>query len=130
VLRLKNTFDTLARMERYRGHFYNWYDTRDLEPLPPRYVSTVDSGNLAGCLVAVKEGCHDLASATVLAPGRWDGLLDTVDVLARVIEQATHRYGTARYAEDCVGTGRRPIARAWVSRSRTGAARGDRAWRD
>ena len=40
-------------MERYRGHFYNWYDTSDLRPLDPKYVSTVDSGNLAGHLIAL-----------------------------------------------------------------------------
>jgi cyclic beta-1,2-glucan synthetase len=98
VLRLKNTLDTLARMERYRGHFYNWYDTRNLDPLPPRYVSTVDSGNLAGCLVAVKQGCRELAAAAVIAPGRWDGLLDTLDVLRGLVEQAAERYGAARFA--------------------------------
>src|SRR5207237_7714193 len=46
--RTHKTFQTLARLERHRGHFYNWYDTRSLKPLPPLYVSTVDSGNLAG----------------------------------------------------------------------------------
>jgi cyclic beta-1,2-glucan synthetase len=97
-LRLKNTFDTLAQMERHRGHFYNWYDTRDLEPLLPRYVSTVDSGNLAGCLVVVKQGCRELTSATVVAPQRWDGLVDTVEVLGDVVAQATRRYGAARFA--------------------------------
>ena len=44
--RTQKTFGSLARMEQYRGHFYNWYDTRSLKPLFPRYVSTVDSGNL------------------------------------------------------------------------------------
>jgi cyclic beta-1,2-glucan synthetase len=38
----------MDRLQRYRGHFYNWYDTRTLEPLRPIYISTVDSGNLAG----------------------------------------------------------------------------------
>jgi hypothetical protein len=46
--RLEPTFDTLLRMPRYRGHFYNWYDTQTLVPLVPAYISTVDSGNLAG----------------------------------------------------------------------------------
>ena len=48
ITRLERTFATLLRMPRYRGHFYNWYDTRTLAPLPPAYISTVDSGNLAG----------------------------------------------------------------------------------
>jgi len=53
--RLEATLATLDRLERFRGHYYNWYDTGDLRPLEPRYVSTVDSGNLAGhlCVLAV-----------------------------------------------------------------------------
>ena len=35
-------------LERFRGHFYNWYDTHDLRPLDPKYISSVDSGNLSG----------------------------------------------------------------------------------
>ncbi|HNT88144.1 MAG TPA: glycosyltransferase family 2 protein, partial [Candidatus Hydrogenedentes bacterium] len=45
--RTENTLATMGRLERHLGHFYNWYDTHSLRPLPPRYVSTVDSGNLA-----------------------------------------------------------------------------------
>jgi cyclic beta-1,2-glucan synthetase len=99
VLRLRNTFDTLDRMERHRGHFYNWYDTRDLAPLSPRYVSTVDSGNLAACLLAVKQACPELARASVVGPARWEGLLDTLDVLLEVIERRVQPPGgAARFA--------------------------------
>ena len=94
VLRLRNTFETLERMERHRGHFYNWYDTRDLTPLSPRYVSTVDSGNLAACLLAVKQACLELVQAPVIGPARWDGLLDTLDVLLEVIERRVRRRAT------------------------------------
>ena len=55
VERLERTFDTLGRLRRYRGHFYNWYDLTTLEVLEPAYVSTVDSGNLAGHLVALRQ---------------------------------------------------------------------------
>ena len=48
VLRTGNTLRAMQGLERYQGHFYNWYDTRSLRPLAPLYVSTVDSGNLAG----------------------------------------------------------------------------------
>ncbi|HEX5718098.1 MAG TPA: glucoamylase family protein [Thermoanaerobaculia bacterium] len=58
VGRLEETLRTMAGLERYRGHFYNWYDTRELRPLEPRYVSTVDSGNLAGHLLALAECCR------------------------------------------------------------------------
>ena len=123
VLRLRNSFDTLARMQRYRGHFYNWYDTRDLEPLPPRYVSTVDSGNLAGCLVAVKQGCRELASAAVVGPARWDGLLDTLAALGGVIELATQRHGAPRFEPlgGCVAALRREATALKPRRSAWGA---------
>ena len=51
----------MERLERYRGHFFNWYDTRTLEPLLPRYVSTVDSGNLVGYLLTLRMGLLQLA---------------------------------------------------------------------
>ncbi|MDD4238242.1 MAG: glucoamylase family protein [Desulfotomaculaceae bacterium] len=56
VERLERTINTVERLEQWRGHLYNWYDTVTLEPLPPQYVSTVDSGNFVGCLMTVKEG--------------------------------------------------------------------------
>ena len=59
---------TLARMERYRGHFYNWYDTRSLKPLLPLYVSTVDSGNLAGGLLVLRSGLLEMVGAGMLPP--------------------------------------------------------------
>jgi cyclic beta-1,2-glucan synthetase len=55
--RLEATLTTLGKLERHRGHFYNWYDTETLRPLEPRYVSSVDSGNLAGHLFAVAQAC-------------------------------------------------------------------------
>ena len=57
--RLEATLSTMAGMARCRGHFYNWYDTRDLRPLDPQYVSSVDSGNLAGHLIAAANACRD-----------------------------------------------------------------------
>jgi hypothetical protein len=46
----------MKRLEAHRGHLYNWYDTRSLAPLEPRFVSSVDSGNLAASLVALNHG--------------------------------------------------------------------------
>ena len=60
--RLEATFESLGRMARYRGHFYNWYDLETLAVLPPAYISTVDSGNLAGHLVALRQACLALAT--------------------------------------------------------------------
>jgi cyclic beta-1,2-glucan synthetase len=65
--RLEASFGTLARLERFRGHFYNWYDTQDLRPLDPKYVSTVDSGNFAGHLIALANACRTWRSAPCMA---------------------------------------------------------------
>ncbi|HKC83505.1 MAG TPA: glycosyl transferase, partial [bacterium] len=60
VERLESTLASMGRLERFRGHFYNWYETRDLRPLEPRYVSTVDSGNLAGHLIVLGNACREM----------------------------------------------------------------------
>jgi cyclic beta-1,2-glucan synthetase len=70
--RLDATLTTVEGLERHEGHLFNWYDTLTLAPLAPRYVSTVDSGNLAGALIAVAEGLRALARAPA-APGPPEG---------------------------------------------------------
>jgi cyclic beta-1,2-glucan synthetase len=79
--RLGLTFTTLKKMQKFRGHFFNWYDTRSLEPLQPQYVSTVDSGNLAGHLIAVKQGCLDIGDRQLFDARLIKGLGDTIDLL-------------------------------------------------
>jgi cyclic beta-1,2-glucan synthetase len=64
--RLEATIATLDGLERFNGHFLNWYDTISGDALHPRYVSTVDSGNLAGHLLAVSQGC---ARLQLVGPG-------------------------------------------------------------
>ena len=81
LTRLANTFDTLSRMERYRGHLYNWYDTTTLQPLYPKYVSTVDSGNMAGHLLTLKQGLLNIPFEPVLSHKLPEGLLHTLYVL-------------------------------------------------
>src|SRR5260370_480885 len=84
LVRTKRTFATLERMERYRGHFFNWYDTRSLAPLHPRYVSMVDSGNLAANLLVLASGFSELSEARVLPLRALGGLCDTLRVLLDV----------------------------------------------
>ena len=84
LARTQRTFETLSRMERYRGHFYNWYNTRTLAPLLPCYVSMVDSGNLAANLRVLRSGCQELSEALVLPPRMFGGLRDTLCVLLDV----------------------------------------------
>ncbi|HJU73782.1 MAG TPA: glucoamylase family protein, partial [Gemmatimonadaceae bacterium] len=64
ILRLERAFRSLDRMHRFRGHFHNWYDLHDLRVLDPAYISTVDSGNLAGHLIALRQACLELRSAS------------------------------------------------------------------
>ena len=82
VERLEATLATMRRLARYRGHFLNWYDTRDLRPLEPRYVSTVDSGNLAAHLLAIANACRGWIDASMLLSTAVCGIDDSV-ALAR-----------------------------------------------
>ncbi|GFN33534.1 GH36-type glycosyl hydrolase domain-containing protein [Paenibacillus xylaniclasticus] len=61
LMRIERTVDTIEKLEKWNGHLYNWYETTSLRPLPPLYVSTVDSGNFVGYLVAVKQGVAEYA---------------------------------------------------------------------
>lgn len=83
-LRLRDSFDSMDALERVRGHFLNWYDTRSFAPLPPRYISTVDSGNLAACLMALRQGCFELGKTEMV---NWQGLQDTLEMLSVTLVQ-------------------------------------------
>ncbi|RYF40198.1 MAG: glycosyl transferase, partial [Comamonadaceae bacterium] len=85
VERLEATFATLDKLPRYKGHFHNWYGTLDLQPLPPDYVSSVDSGNLAGHLLALAVACEEWADAA--PPESVHGVADNL-LLARQALQA------------------------------------------
>src|SRR2546422_1016933 len=104
--RTQKTFGTLARMERHRGHYYNWYDTRSLKPLPPLYVSTVDSGNLVGTLLVLCGGFLELVETKVLRPRIFGGLRDTARILLDV----------ARGLRPAPGVRRNPLGPARVLR--------------
>ena len=86
--RTANTLRTLAGLERYRGHFFNWYDTQTLQPLLPRYVSTVDSGNLAGHLLTLRAGLLALGDEPVVGVRLFDGLRDTLHLLAEATDKS------------------------------------------
>ncbi len=81
IKRTADTLATVAELERCRGHFYNWYDTQTLEPLLPMYISTVDSGNLAGHLFTLRRGLLALPDDDILAEQCFDGLNDAVSLL-------------------------------------------------
>ena len=76
AMQLHQTLDAVGRLERLRGHFYNWYDTRTLQPLAPFYISTVDSGNMAASLVALKQGCLAMSKRPLIDRSTLDALRD------------------------------------------------------
>ena len=81
LIRTSNTMQTLQKMTRYSGHFYNWYDTQTLQPMPPHYVSAVDSGNMAGHLITLKQGLIQLAEKPVISNQFFKGLQATLEIL-------------------------------------------------
>jgi len=86
VERLEKSLATVKNLKKYHGHLFNWYDTLGLEPLSPLYVSTVDSGNLAGHLWTLANTCRELAHAPLL---RTDILNGFEDALYFILEAAT-----------------------------------------
>jgi cyclic beta-1,2-glucan synthetase len=89
VERLESTFATLSALQRFRGHFYNWYDTGDLRPLDPRYVSSVDSGNLAGHLIAVANACQMWGGGLLAALQPFAGIADALGLARDALQKAT-----------------------------------------
>jgi len=78
VDRLEETLRTMSQLEGFRGHFFNWYDTRDLRPLEPKYISSVDSGNLAGHLIVLRSACREMVAAPVMGAEPLAGIADAV----------------------------------------------------
>jgi cyclic beta-1,2-glucan synthetase len=87
VERLEATFATLGKMERHRGHFYNWYDSSDLRPLEPRYISSVDSGNLAGHLIALSHACLEIVGNPICNTDWISGLEDGVALVREAAQR-------------------------------------------
>jgi cyclic beta-1,2-glucan synthetase len=79
--RLTRTMETIAKLERHEGHLLNWYDIKTLAPLRPRYVSTVDSGNLLGALWTLVQGLETLVRTPLLDAQALAGLRDVGDIL-------------------------------------------------
>ncbi|WP_075213994.1 GH36-type glycosyl hydrolase domain-containing protein [Mongoliimonas terrestris] len=85
--RLDATFASLRRMRRFKGHFFNWYETTDLRVLDPQYVSSVDSGNLAGHLIAFANACDEWAAGAG-GPDMRAGMSDTLALALEALDEA------------------------------------------
>lgn len=91
--RCNNTISTMLKLERYGGHFYNWYDTISLLPLHPKYVSTVDSGNLVGHLLTLKQGLLSQIHEPVFSNRNFEGLVATV----KIAEEISHGHDVKHF---------------------------------
>ncbi len=99
--RTTKAFSAMQTLARYRGHFFNWYDTRSLKPLAPRYISTVDSGNLAAHLLTLRQGLLALPDQKIVHPKLFSGLSDTLQVL--VDELAAEESTSGQHEEHIYG---------------------------
>lgn len=81
IERLEHIFDSMDKLDTWKGHFYNWYDTKTLQPLRPLYVSTVDSGNLVGYLMTIKRGIMEYLNKPIIDAKLVSGLIDTIELL-------------------------------------------------
>lgn len=85
------TLETVSRMEKFNGHLYNWYSTETLEPAEPRFVSTVDNGNLVCSLWTLKHGCLEATKQLVFKPALWRGIHDIADLIVEVAGSSGNR---------------------------------------
>ncbi|MDQ6621616.1 MAG: cyclic beta 1-2 glucan synthetase, partial [Pseudomonadota bacterium] len=127
VLRTTNALRAMQSLDRYRGHFYNWYDTHTRTPLVPLYVSTVDSGNLAGHLLTLRPGLAALCDAPILNPRWGEGMSDTFSILVDAVDDdrppAMARFEEA--LESAVAGGSTGLADAWNQVKRLAACAAD-----
>ncbi|OGD16307.1 MAG: cyclic beta 1-2 glucan synthetase [Candidatus Aminicenantes bacterium RBG_16_66_30] len=100
--RTDSSLTAMEMLERFRGHFFNWYDTVSLRPLRPRYISTVDSGNLLGSLMILRAGLAELKTRPILPAAVFSGLRDGVEAAASAM--AFPAAVVARLLEDLRGT--------------------------
>src|SRR5436309_6989895 len=101
-----DTLETVSRLERFEGHLFNWYDLSTLKPLHPRYVSTVDSGNLLASLWTFETSCNELATRPLLDVGALHGVADTLEVMRQIgatMKEAEHPPAFLRLAELTTG---------------------------
>jgi len=99
IERTAKAFSSMEVLERHHGHFYNWYDTQSLKPLPPRYISSVDSGNLAGHLLTLRPGLLGLADHRIMETRIFEGLSDTLRIVIDAAAAAPKAYTSAQFTQ-------------------------------
>ena len=107
--RIESTLTTVSALEHHEGHLLNWYDTTSLAPLAPRYVSTVDSGNLAGALMTLSAGLRELAEGDADEERGCAGAADTAGVLAEALATLARRAHAATPLRVCCSLAQREL---------------------
>jgi cyclic beta-1,2-glucan synthetase len=118
--RLENAFDSLDRLARFRGHFLNWYELDDLTVLEPAYVSTVDSGNLAGHLLAVRQACLEVGADAGSEPGIGPALRTALGIADERLRELAGSAG--RHAGAAADAARRDVRSACEQLDLTGGS--------
>jgi len=81
------TMEATLKLERFHGQLVNWYDTKTLKPLEPRFISSVDNGNLACCLWSLKQGCLTAEQDPIFTPGVFEAILDHLQLSIEALKR-------------------------------------------
>ncbi|MGO9410402.1 MAG: GH36-type glycosyl hydrolase domain-containing protein [Spirochaetia bacterium] len=111
VEKLTLSMQTIRGLQRFEGHLLNWYDVRTLAPLEPRYVSSVDSGNLLGALWALEQGLHGMLREPILDDAVFSGLRDTGRILRRILGRGSSSSAASHALSALLGRWESPPAR-------------------
>jgi cyclic beta-1,2-glucan synthetase len=94
ITRIENTIGTVEKMEKWNGHLYNWYNTANLEILRPKFVSTVDSGNLIGYLMVLNEGLSEYKRSSIYDKSNLEGLFDLIRLCNSEVDSSSEYFDT------------------------------------
>ncbi|WP_413290134.1 GH36-type glycosyl hydrolase domain-containing protein [Bdellovibrio sp. HCB337] len=100
IHRLAVTLKSLDELPKFNGHFFNWYETTTTHPLEPRYISSVDNGNLAGHLIAVAQGVRQMLSEKIELNHWPKGIQDSFALFKRYVNQQLQNKPTKTYDEE------------------------------
>jgi cyclic beta-1,2-glucan synthetase len=114
IILTEQSLQTYDKLEKVRGHIYNWYDTRTLVPIHPRTISSVDSGNLAASFYTLRTGCRSLLRQPLLDPGLFHGIRDHWQLLMSLPDAPAGLKALALPAADTGADGWIAWARATV----------------
>ncbi len=114
VERLEATFATMAELQHVHGHLYNWYDTRDLRPLEPAYVSSVDSGNLCGALLALSSACREMLDRPLPVEHALAGLGDAIHLTQEAADAIGNERRTQTTSRQHLAEALEPLAVTWA----------------